>query len=82
MLPAFLELYRPKTNDALDLLDVSKRGIESLDRTVMGFNVGMEAGGNLDNKDCYTLPEMLNPAGFTARRYFWLPILASLQDTR
>ena len=80
--PDSFELYRPETNAALDLLDVIKRGIESLDRTVRGFNVGMEAGGNLDNKDCYTLPEMLNPAGFTARWYSWLPILASLQDTR
>ena len=47
----FFELYRPETNAALDLLDVGKRRIESLDRTVQGFNVRMEAGGNLDNKE-------------------------------
>ena len=47
----FFELYRPETNAALDLLDVGKRRIESLDRTVQGFNIRMETGGNLDNKE-------------------------------
>ena len=47
----FFELYRPETNAALDLLAVGKRRIESLDRTVQGFNVRMEARGNLDNKE-------------------------------
>ena len=67
----FFELHQPEINAAHSLLDELKRGIQVLDNTVTGFNVGIncgeDAGQTIFHCHIHLIPrrkgDMKNPRG-------------------